>query len=171
MKRRIEASETITRYVEALFEACRPLERNEVLTHDVIRGVLGDEVDEDTRKYCIIKLKRRMEDERGITIWSEYGIGYRLLTKDEQLTLVPRVRLRRARRQYRKAQRSVAALPDRQLTVHQRRVKHGQEEALRQSMERMAEDARRQVAFMRPLEGRPRPRDEAVRPVEVGGNA
>ena len=171
MERRIEANETITRYVDALFEACRPLERNEVLTHEVIREILEVEPREGHWDYCIIKLKRRMEAERGITIWSEYGIGYRLLTKDEQLTFVPRMRFRRARRQYRKAQRSVAALPDRQLTVHQRRVKHAQEEAIRLSMERLADDARRQAILMRPVEARPRPRDEAMRPVEVGGNA
>jgi predicted amidophosphoribosyltransferase len=150
-------SESLAQHVANLFEACSSLDRGDVLLHTTTSEVLGVAPYEGHWKSCIEKLKRRMEDERGITIWHQNGVGYRLLTRNEQLTVVPRHRMRKARRQYAKAQRSIDALADPELSAHQRLVKQRQEESLRNGLAVIEADLRRQAAILRPVEGRPRP--------------
>lgn len=151
MIKRFEPNEAITRYVDALVAACRDLNRDDILPHDTIRSLLGVEPHRDHWQTCVVKLKRRLEVERGISLWPEVGIGYRLLSKDHQLTMLPLARARRAKRQLRLATRSVVALPDSDLSVTQRRLKWGQVEALRTAQQQADTLSDRMAALSRPV--------------------
>lgn len=157
MQKRFSPNEAISRYVDALVRACRGLDRNDILPHATVREILGVEPHCDHWQTCMRKLKRRLEDERGISLWPERGIGYKLLTKDEQVTMLPLARARRARRQLHLARRSVESLPDRGLSIHQMRLKQGQLESLRLGQRQMAAHVRRMDALFRPIEARPEP--------------
>jgi hypothetical protein len=117
-----EAKEYLSELVDRLYALCQPLKRGEVLPHSQIEAVLGVPPHQGHWQHCMNRLRRRMEDERGITLWPEITHGYKLLLPHEQLQ-VPVIRTRRALRQVAKGERSLEALPEKGLTAHQRRVR------------------------------------------------
>jgi hypothetical protein len=152
-----DPNDTITEYVEALFAACAPLQRREILTHEAIIAILKVRPHEEHWPTCIAKLKRRMESARGITLWPEVGVGYRLLTEAETLTMLPKARLRRANRHIARALRSINSLPDSALGAHLRRLKAGQLDQLRLARRSALAAARRAAVLSKPIEARPKP--------------
>jgi hypothetical protein len=138
----------ISDQIAALFDACKSLNRGDILHHEVTQSILGVPPGDERWKYCIAKLKRRMEGDRGITIWSEYGVGYRLLTQDEQIK-VGRIRRRRAKRDLIRGHRSIGVLPIRGLTLHQRRLRNFEMELLSRELHILRADTRRSSIFAR----------------------
>jgi Tat protein secretion system quality control protein TatD with DNase activity len=159
-----EPNETLTEYVDALFLVCKPLNRGDFLTHEAVTKIVGVQPHKEHYQYCVVRLKRRMEAEREISLWPEVGIGYRLLTKQEQLTMLPQARMRRAKRQIRRAQISIAAISDRHLTVHERRYRAAKAESLAASQRTLIIQSRRLAALSKEIEPRPRPQAAAMRP-------
>lgn len=147
----------ISDMVARLFEAAGPLKRGDVLTRETIEGILGVPPNVGHWQYCIRRFEARMEAERGIGIWAEYGHGHRLLTESEQLEVWSR-RERKARRQYRKGRRTVAALPVADLSFHQMRARAFLlDESERVIREAEARERRNRVLF-RPTPVEPAPR-------------
>ena len=153
-----ERNENLTELVEALYAACEPLRRGDTIGHDQIARILKVAPHEGHWQTCIAKLKRRMEDERGITLWSEHEVGYRLLKLDEQLAVAPRKRLRRAIRQINRGLKHAASAPDAGLTPHQRRLKAAQVELMKAARREAMSQHRRQSALLKPAEVNPRRR-------------
>lgn len=147
---------TLTEYVAQLLDACRPLQRGDYLRHEAIIRILKVQPNEGHWELCIRKLKRQLELTRGITIWSERGVGYRLLTVDEQLTFAPRSRLRASNRQLSKGRGHVACLPSRGLREHQRRLKVAMMESIQKARTVVSSQVRRQAAICRPYQNMPR---------------
>lgn len=152
-----EANEALTRYVEALFGAAAKLERGDFLTHETITKILEVPPHQGHWQHCIERLKARMELEREISLLSEKGLGYRLLTIDEQLTKLPMLRMKRAKKQLKKAKASVEALADESLSVHQRHVKAGQLEAMANSVESLRVEQHIQATLCRSVDVTPKP--------------
>lgn len=117
--RMFESNEQIGGWVEAIYAICRDLNRGDVLTHAMVKGILDCEPHTGPWGHVVRKVRRRLQDERGIATWPEREVGYKLCTASEQLAL-PAERLRRGIRQVRRGRRSVEALPTRGLTMHQR---------------------------------------------------
>ncbi len=117
-----EKDPRIALMVEELHAVCAPLNRGDILTHGMIRPILGCEPHEDHWQHCVRLVLRRLEEERGIAYWPERTVGYRLLTEQEQLGFLVWKRLRKGNRQTRKLRRSVAALSANSLTLHQKQI-------------------------------------------------
>ena len=117
-----ETKEEITGAVDAIYAIAQTLERGQILTHEAIRSVLGTEPHVGSWDHIVNRVRKRIQDERGIATWPENTVGYKLLTTVEQLD-VPVLRLKRAARQARRGRKSVEALPEKSLTMHQRRVR------------------------------------------------
>jgi hypothetical protein len=115
-----QPTEEVTRKVDAVYALLAGLSRGQVLGHEAIQEVLGVPPHTGSWSWVMRKARRRLEDEKGVAVWPDYTVGYRLCTVAEQLQL-PGRRLRRAVRQVRRGRRSVEALPFRGLTPHQRR--------------------------------------------------
>jgi hypothetical protein len=145
----IESKAEITEMVERLYAACGTLDRGETLTHEEIRGATGLEPYEGSWQHVVGRTRRKLERERGIATWPEKGVGYRLLTKDEQAADLPRWRLKRAIRQANRGRKSVAALPDAGLSAHQRRVKAAQLDAMAAAGRELRAQARVQSILAR----------------------
>lgn len=164
-----ERSEQITLMVEQLLEQLKPLGRGDTIGHNTIAKLLNVGPHEGHWQTVIAKVKRRLEDERGITLWSEREVGYRLLTIQEQLTFAAKARLRRARRQIRKGLRHVSAVSDVGLSPHQRRLKAAQIELLKNVREEADSQYRRQCSLAQPAKVHPRPRHLPPTPPQPNG--
>jgi hypothetical protein len=142
----IEESEKIKEMVGLLIEAARPLKRGDILGHERIVGILGVEPHTLHWQGCVIKLKRHMERERGITLWPEHTVGYKLCTIQDQIE-VGHERQIRARRQIKKGLRSIKALPSKGLTLHQQRLRAMYDEGLRKSHRELSSQIATRVAL------------------------
>ena len=132
---RFEQIEEIREGVNAVVEAAADLNRGDTLTHDMITRAIGLQPYEGRWVYLLKRAFDRIERNRGITMRAEIGVGYRLLTEQEQLTEEPQRRLRRANRQTRKGRLSVARLPTKGLSMHQRKIQAA-------TIQRLKEDER-----------------------------
>ena len=151
----IPSRDDITEAVDSVYKLTRDLNRGDVLTHQAIRSVLNVEPHTGSWGHVMRKVRKRLQDERGIATWPETTVGYRLCTASEQLEL-PERRLRRAARQARRGRMSVEALPDRSLTLHQRRIKQFMTDRARESELRIKREARAMSAETKPTPVLPR---------------
>lgn len=144
--------------VDALVALCGPLDRGDLLTREAIRGVVGIEPNMAHWKHCVGRARRQVERERGIATWPVVGHGFRLLTADEQIDLLPRLRRRKALRQIRRSRRSVAALPIDGLSLHQQLTRAVQLSSLAQTERVIEAEARTAEVMARPTPTNPRAR-------------
>jgi hypothetical protein len=134
-------TDRIAASVEAVYALTLGLNRGQILTHEDIAGVLNLAPHEGSWDHVVNKVRRRLERERGISTWPDPTVGYKLCTTAEQL-LIPVLRARRAIRQVRRGRRSVEALPEKSLTVNQRRARAFLAERSRESEWSLRRDAR-----------------------------
>lgn len=129
------SSERIHDAVESLWEQTASLERGDVIHWTDIEAAVGESRDASPCRVVVLKLKRRYEEERGITLWSVPTVGYRLCTVEQQLLRCSRERVKRAGRQLRRGVRHMQAIPDEELTDAQRSLRadrvNNQKRALR----------------------------------------
>lgn len=118
-----QPNEEIRGLIDALYDRCESLDRGDILTHETIREVLGCEPHTGHWQYCVDVTRRRLQDQRGIATLPETTVGYKLLTTQETLEVLPRHRTLKARRQHRRARRSLEALPEKGLSTNQRRAR------------------------------------------------
>jgi len=115
-----EVNPEVAEAVEAVYLLASTLGRGDVLAHSAISKELGLGPHEGYWGRVVSKVRRRLQEERGIATWPVPMVGYRLLTREEQLQL-PEWRMRRGLRQVRRGRGSLLALPEKGLTLHQRR--------------------------------------------------
>lgn len=127
-----EAKEEITRMVGRLIKVAEPLKRGDVIGHEAIVEILGCQPHTEHWQLCIGKLKRHMERVRGISIWSEPTVGYKLCTIQEQIE-IGHTRKVWARRHLKKGIRSVEAVPTKGLTLHQQKLRAMHSESLKRN--------------------------------------
>lgn len=88
-------------------------------------------------------VKRRLLRSRSIVIWFLIEVGHwKLLTAEEQVTLVASKRTRKASRQLRRAMVEIRAAPEQELPLHLRASKMGQLARLRAKKSQLNADAR-----------------------------
>lgn len=159
-----ERNEQLSLLVDQLYEMFASKERGETVGHNEIAKILGVAPHQEHWQTCLIALKRRMEERKGITVWCEREVGYRLLTPREQITFAPIARIKRASRQLRKAEGHVCSILDGELSPHQRRIRNAQMESIRQSREEVEYQMKRARAMIADRSTRPipeRPQAEA----------
>lgn len=145
-----EQKEEIRAGVNAVVTAAASLNRGDTLTHEAITEAIGLKPYEGRWVYILKRAFDRIERDRGITLRAEIGVGYRLLTNQEQLTEEPQRRTRRANRQLRRGRLSVVRLPVHGLTVHQRRIQAANLERLRESERELRKSLKDQAEQARP---------------------
>lgn len=150
-----ETSEEVTAAVDAVYALTVHMGRGQILTHAEIGRVLGLNPHEGRWGHVMRKVRRRLEEERGISTWPETTVGYRLCTPAEQLEL-PGRRLRRAMRQAKRGRKSVEALPDKSLSLHQRRLKAFMIERSRETERSLRRDVRDLTQEVKPTVTLPR---------------
>ena len=144
--------------VEKVHELFAGRSRGEVVPHDEIEAILGITRHTGRWKTILDRVRARLQREDGIATWPEVGVGYKLLTVREQIEELPGWRLARAARQSRRGLRSVAAIPNTDLTQHQRRVRQAHVDAMRRATAAVARHRREMDVLTKPREHMPRPR-------------
>lgn len=154
--RMIDAKDEISKATDAIYELMNSLDRGDVVTHEAIEGILGVRPHQGQWDHVVGKARRRLERERGIATWPEQGVGYKLLTRAEQLEL-PGWRLKRGIRQVRRGRHSLEALPEKGLTDHQRRFRQLTIERLSETERKSHQELRAQATLLKPSHVHPRP--------------
>lgn len=147
----------ITDAVEALMAATEDLDRGDTLTHERIEVVTGLRPKERPLPTILVRYRRRMLDEREIALWPDYGIGFTLVTKNEQLTMIPQKRITRAARQTRKAKKVIEAISTSGLSLHQQRMRAFQMDVVTSAEHELRSRRARQSSYLRKTESHPRP--------------
>lgn len=94
------------------------------------------------------RLLRDFRRQTGIVLWPQNGVGWKLLTVDEQLRERSQKRHRRARRQLHKDAVELAALPDSELSARQREERARRVEAAREKVRDIERVRRRGEALL-----------------------
>lgn len=145
--------------IEGAWLAVADRERGELVSHDDLCRAFGSPTlytDGPQRYYALVDgLKKRLEEERGISLVSVPMVGYALATAKEQLGLA-RFRATQAARRLRKGARHAGSLPDGDCSFTELRAKQAIEERLSQAERSMRGEAQRLAFLMRPREQRPR---------------
>lgn len=126
-----ERKEAVTDAVNKAYEAALSFGRGDTLAMEFLESVTGLTRYGEFWSAFIQRFSKRLFNERRIAILSERAVGYRLLTKQEQLTAYAEHRRKKAMRQTTRAIRAVETLAPGELSDHQRRIQAMQSESLR----------------------------------------
>jgi hypothetical protein len=140
--------------IERLWMVLEGLNRNDVLEHKVAAAALGVPYGEGLYYGLISRIKRKMEDQRGITLESAPLVGYLLCDPNAQLAMY-RKRSTQAARRIHKGYRHISCLPDHECNFVQLRAKNAMmERAVRE--ERNLRGQAQWISFiLRPRDDRP----------------
>jgi hypothetical protein len=146
--------------VESVMAFAAGLSRGDVLHMERIEHLTGLARYTTGWVSLIKKLKRRMEDARGISFLSVRDVGYKLCTLDENIDEVNRRGRRKAFRALRRAKQSLQCVPAGELSTHQSRRRALYLDKLDEMHRGMRRAAALQRAEMRSGEQNPiRPRE------------
>lgn len=118
-----DSSEVIDGMVAKVYRLTESMDRGDTLPHSEIRAIVGHEPNTGPWQHVMNRVRRDLLKNRGITMLVDREIGYRMLTHQQTLVVVPDRRLRRAGRQIKRGRRELGALPDKELSLHRRNVK------------------------------------------------
>lgn len=165
-------NEAIGGMVDALVLKCSKLNRGDVLTREAIGEVVGVPPNEAHWQHVVNRVRARVLDERKIAMWPVTTVGFRLLTVTEQAQELPGLRMKKARRQCRRAEVAVKALDGLAgLTMHQRRLRAASLESLGRLKKQISAEARSVALASRPTPVNPRPARSKVDAMIAAANA
>ncbi len=152
-----EASPEIDRMVARIYALTEEMDRGDTLTRETIQKIVGSEPNCGPWQHVMNKVRRNLMANRGITMLVDRGFGYRMLTHQETLTVVPERRLRRAGRQIRRGRKELGCLPNKELSVHRRNVKAMMLAALENAAKEVRRNLKRHQAEAKRTEVNPNP--------------
>jgi hypothetical protein len=106
----------IEEHVSTLLGVLEKMQRGQTLTFKDMVEATGLIKDVPPWPSVVRKLKRRFENERGVTLWAVPSIGYKLATTDEQIILHSTNRKMRALQQIAKGIDHLTSVPAEELT-------------------------------------------------------
>lgn len=112
----------ITARVEKLKAITADYERGNVLPWEVVEAVLGLDRDDDKLRYAVHKWRKFYHNEKKIETWAVTGVGIKLLTQSEQVSMLPQKRAKKAYRQHGLILRSIKNTNLMSLPEHERRM-------------------------------------------------
>lgn len=106
-----------------LMEMFKEKSRGDEIKHEELAQLSGFEYNSTEFRIVASKLKKRFLEERGIKLLAVHGVGYRLLTVDEQSKITIPERATKALKHVKRGKKELDALGSEDLTDHQRRLK------------------------------------------------
>ena len=119
-----DANEHTTAGVNLMAAAVAKLKRGDILHYETVAKIAGIVRSSSNWTQFIQRLRRRLQLSRGVTLTAVPNVGYRLDPVTDQLHARSIRRQRKAVRQMDRDVKELDALPDRELSEHQRVVKH-----------------------------------------------
>ena len=118
-----EHNEQLESLVTSILGRVAGLDRGDVIPLSLIESEAAVQRYTELWGQLIVKLKRRMLDERHICLWSIRNVGYKLCTRTEQINFTAIKRQQRAVRQLSRSVREVGAVPAAELALHLQQVR------------------------------------------------
>jgi hypothetical protein len=119
-----DAKDVITNAVKAVTKAVLERNRGAVVGWPEIESAAAFTRESVHWSSFVRRLKRDLRDNAGLTLCAVKSVGYKIETVDEQLHARSIRRHRRARRQLDADVKELDALPEKELSDHQRNLKH-----------------------------------------------
>jgi hypothetical protein len=121
-KKQFEEDPEISARVEALKKLTADYERGNVLLWETAESTLGLDRDSDELKYAVLKWRKHCHKNLRIETWAIPGVGIKLLTQSDQVSMLPQKRAKRAYRQHGLILRSIKNTDIHSLSEHERRM-------------------------------------------------
>lgn len=118
-----ETKEAINAAVTTLTEQTADLKRGDILKWEEIEETTGIKRYTEHWSSMVKRWRRDLLRTRGIACWPEVTVGLRLLTNEEQVTVIGRKRTRKMFRQSSMAMREISAADSSQLSLQLKRLK------------------------------------------------
>ena len=142
--------------VDRILDCFRGHRRGEVVTHETLVRIT-EMNPPDPEYFRIVRAARKQfQDESGITIMPEKGVGFRLLTHRETLLDHHFHRARKIRTQTRFDERAARLLPEHELEFQERRLRVALIEEQRELKKRLSESERFLDLLMTPTRTNPK---------------
>jgi hypothetical protein len=141
----LEAKDHIGEAVEKLYQLALSYDRGDVIGWDAIELATGfyRKTDrEATLRGIIRKFKLRVLNEREIALWPVKGVGWKFLTRSEQVVHCARERQKRAGRQVHRGIKEVSAVDGASLSDYHRRLQNIQVQTMRSERARLRKSVR-----------------------------
>jgi len=147
---RFQKDEVVAEALERLWEETAGMVRGDLISWERIEEAMQLPRDHSKVKNLVGKLKRRFERQRGITLWAEPTVGYRLCTTQEQLIVCSEKRSRRAGRQIRMGVGHMTAINDKELTRHQKIIRTARVDSQKRALREVRAARKRDALILRP---------------------
>lgn len=121
-RKQFEEDPEIAARVDKLKALTADYERGNVLPWEVVESVLGLHRDDEKLRYAVLKWRKFCHKERKIETWPVPGVGIKLLTESEQVSMLPQKRAKKAYRQHGLILRSIKNTNLMKLSEHERRM-------------------------------------------------
>lgn len=146
------ANEELRAHTGSVLRRMSAMSRGDMLPHSAVEAMTGLHRNDPRYRYVMRKVERKMLlHGRRIQIWCFRDEGYKLLTVDEQLNMVPRKRDERAMRQVLGKQRALEGLLMEQgLSDHDRHVALARIEHARRQRSLIRAKSKAAKAILRP---------------------
>lgn len=119
-----EPKDVISDAVASAVKIITPRKRGEIIAWEQIETAAGFGRESPHWGAFNKRMRRQVRQDTGIVLWPVNGIGLKLLSTEEQLHMRSIARQRRAIRQMTRDLVELKALPDKELSDHQRTVKY-----------------------------------------------
>ncbi len=139
---------------EKLLDLFAGKNRGELVNHEEIEKLIGMKRGESKYYALVRQAGLKHQEAHGVSVINEPMLGYLMATHQQQLGLLG-VRTKRAKRQISRGTNSVDALPDDELSDHQRRLKSASIDSGKNTMDLLRRDAALQAYLMRSKPGDP----------------
>lgn len=156
---RFAAKDVITDAVNRTVSLITPHPRGAVVSWHDIESAAGFERYSTHWTQFLKRVRAEILESRGIKLVAVNGVGLRLMSVDQQI--LDQSRPRKALRQFTRAKKEIAAVPDEELSDHQRVAKSVKIEAARKGRKAVLAAVRTGSKLMKPSDtGLPRVRPE-----------
>lgn len=150
MATKFAEKDIITDAVTRVMEVLDQFARGEVCSWERIETAAGFDRESSHWSAFVMRLKRRHRRERGIVLFAVSGVGFKLLTTDEQLNMRSEHRLKKAIRQLTRDREELRCTPDVELSHFQRVQKTGRIEQTTAARKAVLRSKRGGDALMKP---------------------
>jgi hypothetical protein len=158
---RFQRSDEITERVSAILALFDDLKRGDTILWTQIEAATGFSKDTYVTRYALYRARKELmeNDPRGYVILPNNVDGFYIPTTRQQLTFVPKLRSRKARRQWLRSFKEVKATPDEGLTDFERQKKHfemNRAQEMQEAMSRSDRESAKLTSATETLPKRPR---------------
>lgn len=147
---------------DKLFGEASKFNKGDILPHELIESCIGCKRHEGSYGSIFTRFRKRMRRERGVTLHPINGVGFKLLTDEEVVRIMPKLRRKKMYRQSSKCMAELSVVDQTHLTMHQRTALANSIELLEKERTQLRSHRIATSSLLRTPHTLPRHRDETT---------